>query len=270
MNNSPVQPRMPALFIGHGSPMAAFEDNKFTRSWAQLGQQLPRPRAILCVSAHWYTEGTGVTAMAQPKTIHDFYGFPEPLYQYHYRAAGDPQLAQQVAAMLTPTTVIQDQQWGFDHGSWTVLKHMYPQADIPVLQLSIDGSQPAAWHYALGQQLAVLRNQGVLLLGSGNVVHNLRRLQRDDAAQYPWAVDFNQRVRMAIEQHDHAALIDYQHLGDGASWSVPTPEHYLPLLYVLGASDAHEPVSVLLDDVTLGSISMLSVLCGSVHAVLNG
>ncbi len=257
-------PRLPTLFIGHGSPLTAFEDNRYTRGWAALAAAIPKPRAILCVSAHWYTRGTAITAMAQPRTIHDFHGFPDHLYQYHYRAPGDPALAQRVVDLLAPLEVIQDQQWGLDHGSWTVLKHMYPDADVPVLQLSIDGTRDPLWHYELGQKLQRLRDEGVLLMGSGNVVHNLRRLQMGSDAAYPWAVTFNQHVLRGIEQRDHDALIHYERLGEAARLSVPTAEHYLPLLYVLGASADDEPVQTLLGDVTMGSISMLSVCSGNV------
>lgn len=267
---NPAIARLPTLFIGHGSPLTAFEDNHYTRGWATLAASIPKPRAILCVSAHWYTRGTAVTAMAQPRTVHDFYGFPDALYQYHYRAPGDPALAQRVAELLAPLEVIQDQQWGFDHGSWTVLKHMYPNADVPVVQLSIDGTRDAAWHYALGQQLRPLRDAGVLLMGTGNVVHNLRYLQRtDNAAAYPWAVKFNRQVRQSIEQRDHEALIHYERFGEAAALSVPTPDHYLPLLYVLGASTADDAIAIPLDDVSIGSISMLSVCCGVVSPVLH-
>jgi 4,5-DOPA dioxygenase extradiol len=261
---------MPSLFIGHGSPLTAFEDNRFTRGWAALGAALPKPRAILCVSAHWYTRGTAVTAMAQPRTVHDFYGFPQALYEYHYRAPGDPEMAQRIADLLSPIEIIQDQQWGFDHGSWTVLKHMYPQADVPVLQLSIDGTRAPQWHYELGRKLQPLRDEGVLLMGSGNVVHNLRYLQRDSDSGYPWAVTFNEQVRRSIEQRDHDALIHYERFGEAAALSVPTAEHYLPLLYALGASTPDEPMEVLLDDVTIGSISMLSVLSGNFGSNVSG
>lgn len=263
MSNAPI--RLPALFIGHGSPLTAFEDNEYTRGWAALAAAMPRPRAILCVSAHWYTQGSAVTAMTQPRTVHDFYGFPDELYQYHYRAPGEPLLAQRISGLLAPLPVIQDQQWGFDHGSWTVLKHMYPAADIPVVQLSIDGTQDAAWHYALGRQLRALRDEGVLLIGSGNVVHNLRYLRRSaDAPAYAWAEAFNRRVHEWIAQRDDEALIHYQRAGEMAGLSVPTPEHYLPLLYVLGASHADEPVSMPLNEVVLGAISMLSACYGLV------
>ena len=256
----------PTLFVGHGSPMTAFEDNQFVRGWAALAAAMPRPRAILCVSAHWYTSGTGVTAMLQPRTVHDFSGFPAELYQYHYRAPGDPVLAQQIADLLAPLEVTQDQQWGFDHGSWAVLKHMYPQADVPVLQLSIDGTRDAAWHYALGQRLRPLRDQGVLLLGSGNVVHNLRQLRMGDSMPpQSWAARFNDEVRNNIETRNHDALIHYEQYGEAARQSVPTPEHYLPLLYVLGASEDDEPVSITLDEIMFGSIGMMSVSCGALH-----
>jgi len=255
--------RLPALFIGHGSPLAAFEDNQYTRGWIALANEIPQPRAILCISAHWYTHGTGVTAMPQPRTIHDFYGFPQALYEYSYPAPGDLVLAQRVAELLAPTAVIQDQQWGLDHGCWTVLKHMYPQANIPVLQLSIDGTRNAAAHYQMGQHLAPLRDAGVLILGTGNVVHNLRYLQRGDrATALPWAVEFNRHVRESIENHDHDALIQYERFGESAAMSVPTPDHYLPLLYTLGASYPDEPIKVLFDDGAIAAVSMLSVKVG--------
>lgn len=249
---------MPTLFVGHGSPLAAFEDNEFTRLWSSLGSELPRPNAILCISAHWYTQGTGVTTSEEPRTIHDFYGFPEPLYQYHYRAKGDPQLAAQIIKLLQPVNVMPDVQWGFDHGSWTVLKHMYPQADVPLLQLSIDGTQSPQWHYELAQRLKPLRDQGVLIMGSGNVVHNLRRMQQDGAAPNPLSTQFNDRVRQALQKREDQALIDYLQGGDAAHYSVPTPEHYLPLLYVLGASDPDETPRIMSDHIVLGSISMMS------------
>jgi len=259
--------QMPVVFIGHGSPMAAFEDNVFTRTWAALGQALPRPKAILCVSAHWYVHGARITAMQQPRTIHDFQGFPDVLYQYHYPASGEPLLAQRIVELLKPMEVIADQEWGFDHGSWTLLKHMYPLGDVPLLQLSIDRSKPADWHYELGRRLAVLRTEGVLILGSGNVVHNLRYLQWNEAAQaLPWAREFDQYVRAALERGDHQPLVSYQQAGEAARLSVPTPDHYLPLLYVLGASEARDSVSVLLDEIVMGSISMMSVVYG--HAVV--
>ncbi len=257
--------RMPLLFIGHGSPLTAFEDNQFTRGWTQLVDGV-QPRAVLCVSAHWYTRDTAVTAMSQPRTIHDFYGFPDALYQFHYPAAGDPQLAQRVTELLAPVQVLHDQQWGFDHGCWTVMKHLFPQANVPVVQLSIDGTRKPQWHYDLGQQLKILRDEGVLIVGSGNVVHNLQRIRfTENAEPFPWATSFDQQVRRCIESFQHQPLIDYQDdsaLRQAAMLSVPTPEHYLPLLYVLGASDSQDQVQVTLDEVVLGSISMLSVKLG--------
>jgi 4,5-DOPA dioxygenase extradiol len=253
--------RMPTLFVGHGSPLAAFENNQFTALWSRLGQALPRPRAIVCISAHWFTRGTGITGSDAPPTIHDFYGFPDALYEYHYRAKGDPVLAARVIEMLKPVEAVADTQWGYDHGSWTVLKHMYPQADIPLVQLSIDGAQPAQWHYELGQRLTPLRDEGVLIMGSGNVVHNLRYLRRDAGMNdaHPLGMKFNAEVRAALERRDDAAVIDYARYGDAARFAVPTPDHYLPLLYVLGASDAQETAHIMLDQIAIASISMMTV-----------
>ncbi|MBS0387146.1 MAG: 4,5-DOPA dioxygenase extradiol [Proteobacteria bacterium] len=253
----------PAVFLGHGSPMLAIEPNRYADGWRQLGRSLPRPRAILAVSAHWYIRGTAVTAQAQPRTIHDFYGFPPALYAVQYPARGDPQLALRVASLLAPTAVRQDEDWGLDHGTWAVLRHMYPDADIPVVQLSIDASLGGAQHYALAQRLAPLRDEGVLVLGSGNVVHNLRALQFDAAAPTPaWARSFNTAVQAAIRERRHAALAAYEQLDAGAAMSVPTPEHYLPLLYVLALQRPGESAAVSLDGIELGAISMLCVQVG--------
>ena len=263
--NAPIATttRMPVMFIGHGSPLTAFEDNHFTHGWAALANAIPKPRAVLCISAHWYTRGSAVTAMLQPRTIHDFHGFPDALYQFHYPAPGDPLLVQRVSDLLSPVAVNQDQQWGFDHGAWAVLKHMYPCADVPIIQLSIDGTRDAQWHYDLGKRLAPLRDEGVLILGSGNVVHNLQLLHfAEPTAALPWAQQFNQYVRASLEAHDYHALVNYQQQRESAALSVPTSEHYDPLLYVLGASAATEPVSIVLDEIVLGSISMLSVKIG--------
>jgi len=256
--------RMPTLFIGHGSPLLAIEANDYAGGWRTLGSLLPGPRAILAISAHWYTHGSAVTAMQLPRTIHDFYGFPPALYACQYPAPGAPELASHVQSLLAPDVVHADHEWGLDHGTWSVLLHMYPQAKIPVLQLSINADLPPARHYALGQRLAPLRDQGVLLLGSGNVVHNLRRMQRQPhAAALPWASEFNAIVREAVLRHDHASLMDYQRHGVAARESVPTPEHYLPLLYVLGARSDGESVSIPIDGIDMGAISMMSVLIGS-------
>lgn len=257
--------RMPALFLGHGSPMNVLEENRYTEAWRKAGQILPRPRAILVISAHWYTRGTAVTAMENPRTIHDFGGFPQALFDTHYRAPGSPALAQQIAEILMPVPVQLDMDWGFDHGSWGVLNKMYPDADIPVVQLSIDATQPAAWHFELGRKLAVLREQGVMIIASGNVVHNLRRVRwGGDNDIYPWATNFNQFVRENLafqgEADTHPLVNFMQH--EGAALSNPTPEHYLPLLYILGTRQADEAISIPVDGIELGAISMLSVQVG--------
>ncbi|KAB8312525.1 4,5-DOPA dioxygenase extradiol [Erwinia endophytica] len=259
------QTHMPVLFLGHGSPMNVLEENVYTATWRELGDNLPRPRAIVAVSAHWYTRGTAVTAMEKPRTIHDFGGFPQALFDTHYPAPGSPSLAREVADALAPVSVQLDQQWGLDHGSWGVLIKMYPQADIPVVQLSIDGTKPPAYHFELGRKLAVLRKQGIMIVASGNVVHNLRMVQwQGEPEPYPWASSFNHCVRNnlawegPVEQHP---LVNFmQH--EGAELSCPTPEHYLPLLYVLGARQPGEAVSIPVDGLVMASLSMLSVQVG--------
>ncbi|MFZ4833591.1 4,5-DOPA dioxygenase extradiol [Rouxiella sp. Mn2063] len=260
--------RMPALFLGHGSPMNVLQDNIYTQTWAKLGETLPRPKAILAVSAHWYTRGTAVTAMSNPKTIHDFGGFPQALFDVRYPAPGSPELAKQVQELLAPIKVIADtSEWGFDHGSWGVLAKVYPLADIPMIQLSIDGTQPAEYHYQIGKKLAALREQGVLIVASGNVVHNLRMMRRgegDDAPAYPWATAFNQYVVDNLdwkgEAKDHPLVNFMQH--EAAELSNPSLEHYLPLLYVLGSWDGEEAISLPTNGITGGSLSMLSVQLG--------
>ncbi len=258
---------MPALFVGHGNPLNALAHNVYTESWRQVGQRIPRPNAILVISAHWYTRGTAVTVMAQPPTLHDFGGFPQALFDIQYPAPGAPALAGQIRDLLAPMEVRLDRDWGLDHGAWSVLVHMFPEADVPVVQLAIDATQPASFHYQLGQRLRPLREQGVLILGSGNVVHNLRRAHWDEHAMpYDWAVDFNQQVRDLLLRGDHAPLIGYEQFGAAATLSVPTPEHYLPLLYVIGAQGADERASILVDDIDMGSIGMLSVVIGAIDA----
>lgn len=257
--------RMPALFLGHGSPMNVLEENIYTETWRELGKTLPRPKAIIAVSAHWYTRGTAVTVMEKPRTIHDFGGFPQALFDTHYPAPGSPALAQQVADALAPVAVELDREWGFDHGSWGVLIKMYPDADIPVVQLSVDGTRPPAYHYELGRKLAALREQGIMIVASGNVVHNLRMVRwGGDAAAYPWAESFNQYVRDNLswegESEQHPLVNFMQH--EGAALSNPTPEHYLPLLYVLGARAAGETIAIPVDGIVMGSLSMLSVQVG--------
>jgi 4,5-DOPA dioxygenase extradiol len=253
---------MPVVFFGHGSPMNSLDRNQYTEAWRRLGESIPVPKAILCVSAHWYTEGTAVTAMSNPKTIHDFYGFPQALFDVQYPAPGEPRLASRVRDMLAPLDVGLDESWGLDHGTWSVLKHAYPRADIPVLQLSIDGTRPARFHYETGRRLAPLRDEGVLVAGSGNVVHNLRLMRRDGGQAFDWAVRFNQRIREALASRDHAALVDFEKLGEDARLSVPTPEHYFPLLYIAALQGADEAVTFPVDGYDLGSISMLTAVAG--------
>jgi 4,5-DOPA dioxygenase extradiol len=256
--------RTPTLFFGHGSPLNALEFNDYTRAWQSIGRTLGRPRAILSVSAHWYLPGTRVTAMERPRTIHDFGGFPPELYEVSYPAAGDPALASRLAHMLRPLDVALDEDWGLDHGTWSVLRHVFPEADVPVVQLSIDATQPAAFHHELGRRLAPLRDDAVLIIGSGNVVHNLRTYawRRQVIAPYDWAVRFDAAIREAILRRDDATLVGYENLGEDARLAVPTPEHYLPLLYVIGQRSAEESVSFPLQGIEGGSISMLSVQVG--------
>jgi len=257
--------RMPALFLGHGSPMNVLEENRYTKVWQHLGAILPRPRAILTVSAHWYTRGTAVTAMSNPRTIHDFGGFPQALFDVRYPAPGSPALAQQLIELLSPVEVRADREWGFDHGSWGVLAKMYPDADIPVVQLSVDGTKPAEWHFELGRKLAALRDEGVMIVASGNVVHNLRMLRwQDTETAYPWAENFNQFVQDNLHfqgaAEDHPLVNFMQH--PDALLSNPTPEHYLPLLYILGSRMQDEAISIPVEGMEMGAISMMSVQVG--------
>ncbi|MHB1005320.1 MAG: 4,5-DOPA-extradiol-dioxygenase [Chloroflexota bacterium] len=251
---------LPALFVGHGSPMNAMEENEFSRAWSEVGAALPRPRAILCVSAHWETRGTRVTAMAQPRTIHDFYGFPAELYAQRYPAPGSAALAALIRAEL-PMAVTLDHAWGLDHGTWSVLKRMFPAADIPVVQLSLDYTATAAQHYAIGRALRPLRRRGVLIVGSGNLVHNLRLVQFAEGA-YPWAVEFDEAARRLIVERDHEPLIHYERLGRAANLAIPTNEHYLPLLYALAVTEPEEPIRFFAERVTYYSLSMRSLITG--------
>lgn len=257
--------RLPAVFLGHGNPMNALRENSWSHAWAALGAALePRPRAVLAVSAHWYIAGTAVTAMAAPRTIHDFGGFPRELFAVRYPAAGDPALAARVAELLAPLPVRADHDWGLDHGTWSVLKHVFPAADVPVVQLSIDETMPPAFHYELGRRVRVLRDEGVLIVGSGDVVHNLEAYAwgGHPAQPYDWALRFENTVRERLVAGDHAALVDYAALGRDALLSVPTPEHYLPLLYALGASVPQESVTFPTHGIDGGSVSMLAVRFG--------
>lgn len=255
--------RMPALFIGHGSPMNAIEDTPWSRAWRQLGKTLPRPRAILVISAHWMTPGVGVTAMPRPETIHDFGGFPDALFAMQYPAPGDPALARRIQELLSPGPVSLDHSWGLDHGAWSILVHLFPDADIPVVQLSLDLSQPGRFHYELGQRLRPLRDEGILVLASGNVVHNLRLIQWQAGAKAPaWSPRLEQRVIDCLRQRDHEALIDYPRLDPEALLAIPTPEHYLPLLYIAGLQMEDEAAAFPVQGIDLGTISMLSVQVG--------
>ena len=273
--------RMPAVFFGHGSPMNALEQNRYTETWRRIGASMPKPKAILCVSAHWMTRGTAVTAMDNPRTIHDFGGFPQELFEVQYPTPGSPALAARVQELLAPVEVQQDQSWGLDHGTWSVLAHVFPDANVPVVQLSLDSTQPSQYHYDLGARLAPLRDEGVLIVSSGNVVHNLGRIQwAEDAKPYDWAVRFNETVRAHLAAREHQPLIDYVSLGetanatslsrgprldpigDDARLSVPTPEHYLPLLYILAQQGQDEALSLPVDGIEYGSIGMLTVAVG--------
>ena len=260
---SSIPPRLPAVFIGHGSPMNALESNRYTDAWRAIARAMPRPRAIVVVSAHWTTQGTAITSNAAPETIHDFRGFPPALYALRYPAPGDPALAAAIRDQMAPLTIHLDSGWGLDHGSWSVLVHMYPQADIPVLQLSLDLTQDAAFHYALGQRLAQLREQGILLLGTGNVVHNLAKLDWNSTAAPAWAVTFNRQVRDVLTGPHPPSLTSYAEWGDAAALSVPSAEHFLPLLTIAGSRRDDEQITVPVDGIELGAISMLCAVVGT-------
>ena len=260
--NKSRQTKMPVLFVGHGSPMNAIQENTFSQSWAQLGRQLPRPKAVLCISAHWLTDGTAVTAMEAPRTIHDFYGFPDKLYQVSYPAHGAPDLARQIAGTIQAAKVRLDEEWGLDHGTWSVLRHVYPQADVPTLQLSLDRSLSPSEHYALARELRPLRDQGILIVGSGNVVHNLQRMS-PGARAFDWATQFDEWLAARLLEGDHRALLDYQELGPLARLAHPTPDHYWPLMYAIAVQDVGEPLSFFCAQTVYGSISMRGVVIGA-------
>jgi 4,5-DOPA dioxygenase extradiol len=260
--DSKTPTRLPAIFFGHGNPMNALQDNVYTEAWQRIGASLPRPKAILAISAHWYTRGTAVTAMTAPQTIHDFGGFPQALFDVRYPAAGDPILAERVRDLLAPVAVRMDHSWGIDHGTWSVLVKAYPKADVPVVQLSIDATQAADFHYELGRRLAVLRAEGILIVGSGNVVHSLRTMIWGEAPAYDWALRFNDKVSDCLLRGDPGQLLNYAQWGEDARLSVPTPEHFLPLLYVLGTRLDDEPISIAVNGIESGSISMLTTLVG--------
>ena len=255
---------MPAIFFGHGNPMNALLANGYTESWANIGAGIPRPRAVLCVSAHWYLPGTAVTAMPAPRTIHDFGGFPRELYEVNYPAPGSPELASRLRDLLAPVPVGLDMGWGLDHGTWSVLCHVFPEADVPVVQLSIDETQPAAFHYEVGKRLAPLRDEGVLIVGSGNLVHNLHTYAwgRHKVEPFDWAVRFEERARQLLLARDHAPLVNYESLGRDALLSAPTPDHYLPLIYIIALQREGEQVTFPVEGFDGGSISMLTVRIG--------
>jgi 4,5-DOPA dioxygenase extradiol len=255
---------LPAVFFGHGNPMNAVTSNDYTEAWQRMGQETPRPRAILSISAHWFVPETGVTISTAPRTIHDFGGFPPELYKVHYPAPGDPALARRVQKLLSPLEVTLDNSWGLDHGTWSVLRHVYPAADIPVVQLSIDETKPAAYHFEIGKRLAPLRDEGVLIFGSGNLVHNLHTYAwgRHTRDPYDWAVRFESAAKEMILAGELEPLINYETLGTDAALSIPTPDHYLPLLYVLAAGQQDELIRFPVEGVDGGSISMLAVQIG--------
>lgn len=255
--------RMPVLFLGHGSPMNAIEENEFVAGFRRTAKDLPTPTAILCVSAHWETRGTFVTAMETPRTIHDFGGFPKELYEVQYPAPGSPELAREVQGMVTKAQVDLDEKWGLDHGAWSVIKHLYPNADVPVIQMSLDHYQSPVYHYELAKELASLRRKGVLIIGSGNMVHNLRMVAWDRLNEtgygYDWAIEASEKMKSYIQSGDHQQLINFRSQGKAFDLAIPTPEHYLPLLYALALQEKDETISLFNDQALAGSLTMTSV-----------
>ena len=260
---------MPVLFVGHGSPMNGIEDNEFSKRWEKMGEEIPTPRAVLVISAHWFTKGTKITSMDFPKTIHDFGGFPQELFDVQYPAPGNPKLAEETKSLIHSAKVELDHDWGLDHGAWTVVRRMYPKANIPVLQLSIDYTRPPRYHYELAKELSALRKKGVLILGSGNMVHNLRMvnwgMMGKEGGGYDWALTINDKFKSLIESKDHSALINYEKLGREAQLAIPTPEHYLPLLYSLSLQDSKDELSFFNDKALGGSLTMTSVKLSQVN-----
>ena len=255
---------MPAIFFGHGNPLNALGNNSYTQGWRRIGRELPEPKAILSISAHWFVPRLAVTETPTPRTIHDFGGFPRELYEVQYPAPGDPKLARHVQKLLAPLQVELDASWGLDHGTWSVLRHVYPGANVPVVQLSIDETRPASYHFEIGKKLAPLRNQAILIMGSGNMIHNLHTYGwgRQIPDPYDWAVRFETTAKEMIMAGDYESLINYERLGPDALLSIPTPDHYLPLLYVLGSTQEGEAVTFPVEGVDGGSISMLTVRVG--------
>lgn len=258
--------KMPVLFTGHGNPMNAIEENEFVAGFRKIGETIPRPNAILCISAHWETKGTFVTAMERPPTIHDFGGFPRALFEVQYPAPGSPELADETRRLVKKTEIGLDDRWGLDHGAWSVIKHFYPRADIPVIEMSLDYSQPAQHHYELAKELAPLRKKGVLIIGSGNMVHNLGLVAWDklnNGFAFDWALEAAAKMKNAILSGDYRPLIDYSAQGKAFDLAIPTPEHFLPLLYALALKEEDEPVALFNDQPVGGSLTMTSVRIGS-------
>lgn len=257
---------MPVLFLGHGSPMNAIEENDFVKGFRRISTEIAHPAAILCVSAHWETNGTFVTAMEQPRTIHDFGGFPKALYEVQYPAPGSPELASETASLVSKTKVVVDHSWGLDHGAWSVIKHLYPKADVPVIQLSLDRTKSPQYHYDLAQELLALRRKGVLIVGSGNMVHNLRMVAwnrlNEDGYGFDWAMEANDMMKKFIEEGNHRELINYTAQGQAFRQAIPTPEHYLPLLYSLALQSKNEEVIIFNDKAVGGAITMTSIKIG--------
>ncbi|MGZ5263134.1 MAG: 4,5-DOPA-extradiol-dioxygenase, partial [Kaistella sp.] len=258
--------KMPVLFLGHGSPMNAIEENQFVQGFRNISLEIPKPNAILCISAHWFTNGTFVTAMQNPKTIHDFYGFPKELFAVDYPAPGSPELAKKTAELLLPEIVEEDHSWGLDHGAWSVIKHLYPNAEIPVIQLSIDYTKPPQYHFDLAKKLQKLREKGILIIGSGNIVHNLRMIDWKNintvGAGWDWAVEARENTNNWLLDGNFQNLIDYQNQGIALQTAVPSPDHYLPLIYSLGLKEKSENLSLFNDELIGGSLSMTSVRIG--------
>ncbi len=260
----PATPRFPVLFVGHGSPANALEDNEFTREWTRIGKQLPKPTAILCISAHWFTDGSYVHGAVQPKTIHDYYGFPPELYALTYPCPGAPELARDVQKTIAKTNMLWDEDWGLDHGAWVVVRHLFPNADVPVFQISLDATKSPQFHYDLAKELAYLRRKGVLIIGSGNIVHNLGLITfEEETKPYDWAVEFDTVAKKYITDNNHLPLINYKKLGEAAHLSIPTPEHYWPLLYTLALQEPDEQVEYFAEGLTFKSISMRSLIIQS-------
>jgi 4,5-DOPA dioxygenase extradiol len=259
--------KMPVLFVGHGSPMNAIEENEFVTGWRNVGKALPKPNAILCISAHWETRGTMVTGMEKPTTIHDFGGFPKELFDVQYPAPGCPELAKETKGTITKTEVGLDEKWGLDHGAWSIIRRLYPNADIPVVQLSLDYYQSPQYHYDLGKELTSLRNKGVLIIGSGNLVHNLRMVAWDKLNTigfgFDWAIEADQKMRKFILDGNHQELINFKAQGSAFNLAIPTPEHFLPLLYILALQEKNEILSIFNDKAVAGSLTMTSVRIGS-------